>query len=77
MNTVIANHTMSRLIRIGEVRELTGLSRSYVYELSSKNLFPQSVPLVPGGIARAWVLAEVLAWLEQRIAERDEGISDD
>ena len=77
MNSSIATQTSNRLIRIGEVREITGLSRSYIYELAKKNLFPQSLALVPGGIARAWVLTEVEAWLNQRIAERDEGISDD
>ena len=71
MNSSITTNAKSRLIRIGEVKELTGLSRSYIYELASKGLFPKSVPLVPGGIARAWVQSEVFEWLRQRIAERD------
>ena len=60
-----------RFIRIAEVRELTGLSRSYIYSLSADGLFPRSVPLVPGGIARAWLYNEVLDWLEGRVVERD------
>lgn len=61
----------TRLIRIRGVQEQTGLSRSYVYELMRRHLFPQAVRLVPGGTSRAWVEAEVQDWLEQRIAERD------
>lgn len=62
----------TRLIRLKEVRDLTGLSRSYIYALAAQKRFPKSVALVPGGTSRAWVEAEVLAWLEQRIAERDQ-----
>jgi prophage regulatory protein len=60
-----------RLIRIQEVIKITGLSRSYVYSLSNEGLFPRSVPLVPGGKARAWVLSEVEAWLNHRISDRE------
>ena len=64
-----------RLIRIREVRELTGLSRSYIYSLSAEGLFPRSIPLVPGGTARAWLHDEVMDWLEGRVAERDLEVS--
>lgn len=60
-----------RLIRIREVLEMTGLSRSYIYALTSSGKFPRSVPLIPGGIARGWVLSEIEEWVEQRIAERE------
>jgi prophage regulatory protein len=64
-----------RFIRIKEVRELTGLSRSYIYSLSAEGLFPRSIPLVPGGTARAWLNDEVMNWLEGRVAERDGGLN--
>ena len=60
----------ARLIRIREVMNLTGLSRSYVYELAAQGRFPSSVLLVPGGTSRAWVYGEVQDWLNQRIAAR-------
>jgi prophage regulatory protein len=65
-------HYETRLIRINEVVKLTGLSRTYAYGLAAAGLFPRSVPLVPGGKARAWVYAEVQEWLKQRIVARDQ-----
>ena len=61
----------TRLIRLKKVIQLTGISRSYIYSLSRDGLFPPSVPLIPGGVAKAWVYAEVQDWLFERVAERD------
>jgi prophage regulatory protein len=61
------------LIRIKLVIALTGISKSYIYDLSNRGLFPKSVQLVPGvGTSVAWVRSEVLAWIESRILQRDE-----
>ena len=71
-NTGIENSRKeTRLIRVREVMQLTGISRSYIYSLSRDGLFPPSVPLIPGGVAKAWVYAEVQDWLCERVAERD------
>lgn len=67
----LTDQPLERFIRISDVIDLTGLSRSYIYDLSKRGLFPQSVSLVPGGSARAWVLSEVLNWQEDRITERE------
>jgi prophage regulatory protein len=64
-------YTGHQLLRIQDVADLTSLSRSYIYELAAQRRFPRSVPLVPGGTARAWVGAEIKQWIEDRIAERD------
>lgn len=64
-------YTDERLLRIREVMRLTGLSKSHLYALAAEGRFPRSVPLVPGGSARAWILGEVRSWIQQRIAERD------
>lgn len=70
--TISTNYKpLERFVRIKEVMDLTGLSRSYIYDLAKRGLFPQSVSLVPGGNARAWVLSEVLNWQEDRITERE------
>ncbi|WP_230389316.1 helix-turn-helix transcriptional regulator [Vibrio nitrifigilis] len=45
------------LIRLKEVMAMTGLSRSYVYQLIGQGYFPQSISL--GARAVAWVQSEV------------------
>ncbi len=64
--------TASRLIRIKEVTKITGLSKSYIYDLRNRNLFPNSIQLIPGGSSVAWIEDEVLEWIENRIKERDQ-----
>lgn len=53
-----------RLIRLSEVRKLTGLSRSTIFRLIDAGQFPAAVQLAPRAIA--WRLAEVAAFIEQR-----------
>lgn len=67
-NTVFNN----KLIRIKTVVEITGLSKSYIYQLQDKGLFPKSVQIVPDGKAIAWVLSEINDWIDLRIQARDE-----
>ena len=57
-----------RLIRIKEVRHLTGLSTASVYRKVKANEFPQSISL--GARTVGWVESEVLEWVESRIAGR-------
>lgn len=57
--------------RINQVRNETGLSRSYIYQLAKRGLFPRPVSLVPGGTSVGWLSTEIHAWLEERIVERD------
>ncbi|MEZ9732285.1 helix-turn-helix transcriptional regulator [Vibrio cyclitrophicus] len=59
-----------RLIRLKEVIEMTGLSRSYVYKLMDADQFPKSVSL--GYRCVAWVESEVQDWVIERVADRDE-----
>ncbi|MGM3190060.1 helix-turn-helix transcriptional regulator [Dickeya dadantii subsp. dieffenbachiae] len=47
---------------------VTGISRSTLYELSSRNAFPARVPL--GGKNVAWVESEIHYWVAERIAAR-------
>lgn len=57
-----------RFIRLPEVMHLCGLSRSTIYDLISRDAFPQQISL--GGKNVAWVQSEVSAWMADRIAER-------
>ena len=59
------------ILRLSKVREKTGLSRSAIYDLQSKGLFPQSIKLSPYGSAVGWIESEVHQWIQARIAERD------
>jgi prophage regulatory protein len=61
-----------RLIRLSDVRKMTGLSRSGIYKYISEDRFPQSVNL--GTRAIAFVEHEVQHWIEQRIENRDANI---
>lgn len=60
-----------RLLRVGDVIDLTKLSKSYIYALAAEGRFPRSIPLVPGGTARAWIYSEVQEWIGQRVAARE------
>lgn len=61
-----------RLIRIRLVMEMTGISKSYIYQLVKEKEFPKPVKLTKGSKAVAWIESEVQEWVESRIAERDE-----
>ena len=59
---------VERLIRIGEVKRLTGLSTATLYRKISTREFPRPVQL--GVAARAWPLSDVQNWIAGRIALR-------
>ncbi len=62
----------TRFLRLPEVMERTGLSRSTIYVRVAAGCFPRPVAL--GGRAVGWIEAEVEEWVEERIAEsRSEG----
>jgi prophage regulatory protein len=65
---------LQRFVRIKEVVKLTGLSRTSIWRLSRRGGFPRAVMLSGAdGKIRAWVLAEIVAWMRSRVAERDAG----
>lgn len=63
------------LIRMPDVEAITGLARPTVYKrLKDDPTFPKPVPLSNSksrGAPVGWVLAEVQAWVRQRIALRE------
>jgi len=62
----------TRLIRIREVIRLTGISKSYLYQLCKVDQFPKSIQLIPGGKSVAWLESEVIDWIDSRVKARDE-----
>ena len=55
-------------MRLPEVIHVSGLSRSTIYDLISRDAFPGQVSL--GGKNVAWLASEVSAWMNERIAAR-------
>jgi|APSaa5957512576_1039674.scaffolds.fasta_scaffold18638_3 prophage regulatory protein len=54
------------ILRLPAVLKRTGLSRSTVYLLISKDKFPESISL--GDRAVGWIESEIDQWLEERIS---------
>jgi len=67
----VPDSVQERFLRLPEVMHLCGLSRSTVYDLISRNAFPQQVSL--GGKNVAWLHSEITAWMADRIADRNRG----
>ena len=57
-----------RLLRLNELKQRTGLSKSSIYNQIADGIFPQPVPI--GTRAVAWVEDEIQEWINNRIAER-------
>ena len=67
-NVPNGNRPVEGLIRLGQVKHLTGLSTATLYRKMSAGEFPRPVRL--GVVARAWRLSEVADWILQREAAR-------
>jgi prophage regulatory protein len=57
-----------RFIRLREVLNRTGLSRSTIYALAKADLFPKPIKL--GKQASAWVESEVDDWQRTKVKQR-------
>jgi prophage regulatory protein len=58
-----------RLIRLRELRHLTGLGRSTIYRLIEQGRFPKQLrPLGENVRLSVWRASEVRAWINARIA---------
>jgi prophage regulatory protein len=64
----LVEHVPARLLRLPEVRAITGLSRTSIYEEIRKNHFPAPVPLTTRSVG--WVEWEVRQWVEKHIGLR-------
>lgn len=58
-----------KILRLPRVKELTGLGRSTLYQMTTEGRFPRQVRLDPAGRTVGWVESEVVGWLKGRIAE--------
>lgn len=63
-----------QIIRLLEVKTLTGLSGSSIYRMASKGTFPKPIKL--GERSSGWIVSELEQWLEQRISASRNGAQD-
>lgn len=62
---------LMRILRLAEVKEITGLGRSMIYALIAEQEFPRSMRLTPRGGAVGWLSEEIYDWINTKRAERD------
>ena len=62
----------SQIIRLGQVKTMTGLSRSTIYHFMSLGEFSRQVKLGPR--SSGWVMDEVDAWIQEQTDKRDNGL---
>lgn len=53
-----------RIIKLPEVKQLTTLCSSSIYQMMKEGRFPKSIPL--GGRAVGWRYSSVMLWIEQQ-----------
>ncbi|WP_211467326.1 helix-turn-helix transcriptional regulator [Collimonas silvisoli] len=54
-----------KILRLGRVREITGIGRSSLYKAMKNGEFPASVSLGPRAVG--WLESDIQAWLDGRI----------
>lgn len=55
----------TKILRLPDVKERTGLSRSTIYLRVANSKFPKPIPL--GGRAIGWLEEDIENWLEEQI----------
>lgn len=58
-----------RVIKLKDVINTTGLSRSSIYAYMAKGEFPKPIQLGPRAVA--WIEEEVQGWLQMRLDARN------
>lgn len=65
---MLNTQTKERILRLTEVIERTGLSRSTIYLNISKGIFPKNISL--GSRSVGWLESEIDTWIQSRIMQR-------
>ena len=58
---------MSSPYSVIKMKELVGISRSYIYALQARGQFPMPISLVQGGRATGYLRSEIDDWVKGRI----------
>lgn len=61
-----------KILRLSQVKEITGLSRSTIYLRMSEGSFPKKIDL--GARAIGWVSSEINHWIEEKISVRNQSL---
>jgi len=70
---VIDTKRPSRILRWPEVQARVGFSRSYIYALQAKGLFPKPIKLIAGGRASGYIESEIDEYINSRIDSSRQG----
>lgn len=55
-----------KMLRLQQVIEMCGLSRSTIYDLIARGEFPAGCRLISGGRSRAWPSSVIRQWMADR-----------
>jgi prophage regulatory protein len=58
-----------KIIRLNQVKDVTGLGRSTIYKYIAEGSFPKPISL--GDRCVGWLESEIYDWILARVAERD------
>ena len=67
--TTLHSEPVMRILKIDDVLDRTGLARRTLYQEISEGRFPRAVQLTTRRVG--WPEADIEAWLQERISERD------
>jgi prophage regulatory protein len=60
------NIMQQKLLRLPQVKSITGLSKSTIYARISDGTFPKQIPLGPRLVV--WVEADIQKWIAEQVA---------
>ena len=59
------NQLQNKLLRLPQVKALTGLSKSSIYARIAEGTFPKQIPLGPRLVV--WVEADIQNWISKQV----------
>lgn len=63
---------MNRILRFNEVRQITGLSKTVLYEMIKNGQFPKGLRLTKRTVG--WLESDVIEWINE-VVKKNRGVS--
>ncbi len=60
------NHSTHKLIRLPQVKQTTGLSKSTIYSRIAEGTFPKQIPIGPRLVV--WVESDIQNWIAEQVS---------